>query len=33
MGLFDGIKKLGKKVVGGVKKIISGVAKGVKKSC
>ena len=32
MGLFDGIKKLGKKVVGGVKKIISGVAKGVKKA-
>ena len=32
MGLFDGIKKLGKRVVGGVKKIISGVAKGVKKA-
>ncbi len=32
MGLFDEIKKVGKKVVGGVKKQISIVAKGVKKA-
>ena len=32
MGLFDDIKKVGKKVYGGVKKVINGVAKQVKKA-
>jgi len=32
MGIFDDIKKVGKKVVGGVKKQVSKVAKIVKKS-